>query len=419
MSENLLDIVWVTIAAILVFFMQAGFAFLESGLVRSKNSVNVLMKNYVDMCFGAVVFWMLGFGLMFGTNPTGWIGTDHFLIDDASNSTYTFLFFQMMFASTTATIMSGALAERIRYSAYIISAVVLTALIYPIFGSWAWGDMAGVSQGWLKKLGFIDFAGSTVVHSIGGWSALAGIIVLGPRLGRFSKVRRQAETQALPKRKARYIPGHNLPMMTLGGFILWFGFFGFNAGSALAADASIGKIVLNTHLAGCGGVIAAISTLFIRGKPILMGFVVNGGLGGLVSICASANLISPGFALLTGLIAGVVVVTSMQWLEGLGIDDAVGAVSAHGFAGFWGTLAVALFATGDLFNFPQLGIQFLGALTAFLWSFPIAWITFVTIDKIFILRVSSTDEQRGLDYAEHYEEGYPEFQQELLHPGKE
>ena len=418
MNYDALDVVWIVIAGILVFFMQAGFAFLESGLIRSKNSVNVLMKNYVDMCFGAVVYWAIGFGLMFGRNPTGWFGTDHFFVGVADDSLYTFLFFQMMFAATAATILSGALAERIRYSAYVVSAMVVTAIIYPIFGGWVWGDMTGATQGWLRELGFIDFAGSTVVHSVGGWAALAGVIVLGPRLGRFAKKRNRS---AVVKngQHVRYIAGHNLPMLALGAFILWFGFFGFNAGSTLAADVSIGKIVLNTHLSGCGGVIGAVVIFLFKRKPILISSAINGGLGGLVAVCAGADVMIPGCALLTGFIAGIIVILGMQLLEQLRLDDAVGAVSAHAFSGVWGTLAVALFNADDYFNMSQLGIQCIGVGAAFLWAFPLSWLTFTLVNKFIKLRVTSVDEQHGLDYAEHYEIGYPEFQNELLHPGKE
>ncbi len=415
MNQETLDIVWIIIAGILVFFMQAGFAFLETGMVRSKNSVNVLMKNYVDMCFGATIFWALGFGIMFGYNPSGWIGTDLFFLSTATSYTYSFLFFQMMFAATVATILSGALAERIRYVAYIICAMVVSAIIYPIYGSWVWGSLSAESSGWLKNVGFIDFAGSTVVHSVGGWAALAGVIVLGPRLGRFTKIRNEDDK----KKSARYIAGHNLPLLGLGAFILWLGFFGFNGGSTLAATATIGKIALNTHLAGCGGVIGAIITLAVQSKPKLVSYGVNGGLGGLVAICASADVILPGFALLTGFIAGIIVVLSIHFLESFGLDDAVGAVAVHGFAGVWGTLVVALFNPEDYFNFNQLLIQLAGIGVAFIWTFPSSWIIFSLVNKLYPLRVNTLDEQRGLDYSEHYEIGYPEFQHELLHPGKE
>jgi len=241
-SDSIVDLklntLWVVFAAILVFFMQAGFALLESGMSRSKNAVNVMMKNYMDVCLASLIFWLVGFGIMFGNNSSGFIGEDNFALSFALIDTapwdYTLLLFQTMFAATAVTICSGAMAERTKYNAYLVAACIIIAIIYPIFGSWVWGGFYGGS-GWLADMGFIDFAGSTVVHSIGAWCALAGIIILGPRLGRFDP-----ETG-----EAREIPGHNLSLVALGGFILWLGWFGFNGGSTLKADSSIGLIVLN------------------------------------------------------------------------------------------------------------------------------------------------------------------------------
>jgi Amt family ammonium transporter len=241
-----MDTVWVITAGALVFFMQAGFAFVESGMCRSKNAVNVIMKNYTDVCFGSLVFWMVGYGLMFGSNASGWFGTDRFFLQDEKPEDFGFLFFQTMFAATAVTIASGAMAERTKYWAYIAGSVVIIGLIYSVYGSWAWGSHYE-GTGWLSEMGFIDFAGSTVVHSIGGWSALAGIIVLGPRLGKFG-----------PDGKVRNIPGHNLSSVALGGFILWLGWFGFNAGSTVAATVDIGLIALNTHLAAAAGAVGAV-----------------------------------------------------------------------------------------------------------------------------------------------------------------
>ena len=236
------DMVWLIAAGALVFFMQAGFALLESGMSRSKNAINVIMKNYCDMCFGAIAFWAVGYGLMFGTNPSGWIGTDHFALHLVTEGQYGMLFFQMMFAATAATIVSGAIAERTKFAAYIVGSVVITGLTYPVFGAWAWGSMHG-GTGWLKELGFIDFAGSTVVHSVGGWAALAAIIMVGPRLGRFDA-----------KGVARPVLGHNLTSVALGGFILWLGWFGFNGGSVLSANPAATSLVLvNTCLAAAAG----------------------------------------------------------------------------------------------------------------------------------------------------------------------
>ena len=414
-----LNTAWLMICAALIFFMQAGFAMLESGLVRSKNSVNVIMKNYIDMAFGAIAFWVVGFGLMFGNNPSGWFGTNNFMPSNLGTWDYSFLLFQMMFAATAATIVSGALAERIRYWPYIICAVIISAFIYPVFGSWAWGSFFGDTEGWLRRLGYIDFAGSGVVHAIGGWCALAGVIVLGPRTGRYGTERRAAHTKLGEKIDNRNIPGHNLIIVALGAFILWFGFFGFNGGSTLEASSHLGLILLNTHLAGAGGVLGTILVLLMAGRPILMTMTVNGGLAGMVAICASANAVEPGFAIVIGLIAGGLVVGGISLLDSLKLDDAVGAVSVHAFSGTWGILAVALFSKDNMFNWEQLGIQAIGAGTAFLWAFFIAFIMFTLVGFITNLRVSTTEERRGLDYSEHYEIGYPEFQRDLLHKSKE
>ncbi len=407
------------ICAGLVFFMQAGFAMLESGLVRSKNAVNVIMKNYIDMAFGAIGFWLVGFGIMFGLNPTGWIGTNNFMPSNLGSWDYSFLFFQMMFAATAATIVSGALAERIRYWPYIVCAVIISAFIYPVFGSWAWGSFFGETEGWLRRLGYIDFAGSGVVHAVGGWCALAGVLVLGPRTGRYGTERRASFTKLSEKADNRSIPGHNLIIVALGAFILWFGFFGFNGGSALEANSSLGLILLNTHLAAAGGVLGTILILLMINRPILMTTTVNGGLAGLVAICASANVVEPGFAIVIGLVAGILLVAGISFLNSLRLDDAVGAVSVHAFAGTWGVLAVALFNKESMFDLGQLSVQAIGAGTVFLWAFSVAWIMFTLVGFITNLRVSTTEERRGLDYSEHYEIGYPEFQRDLLHQSKE
>ena len=401
------DTVWIVVAGALVFFMQAGFALLESGMSRSKNAVNVVMKNYMDVCIGSIVFWFVGYGLMFGDNPSGWFGITHFIPQQLADMEYTFLFFQTMFAATAVTIASGAMAERTRYHGYLIGALIISGIIYPVYGSWVWGSYYD-GQGWLAELGFIDFAGSTVVHSIGGWVALAGIIVLGPRLGKFSE-----------SGKSRDIPGHNLTLVALGGLILWLGWFGFNGGSTVAADASIGLIVLNTHLSAAAGALGAITMLLLTSKPILLTHSVNGSIGGLVGITAGCATMDPQYAMLTGFIAGMVVVSGARFLELLKLDDVVGAVSVHGFAGAWGTLAAGIFLKGNMFSFEQIFVQFIGVAAGFIWAFPVALLMYFAIDKLIGLRASSLDEQRGLDYSEHYEIGYPEFQTELVHKGKE
>ena len=408
-----LDTVWVTLCAMIVFFMQAGFAMLEGGLVRSKNAVNVIMKNYIDMAVGSLAFFAVGFGLMFGENVSGLVGMSMFAPLFSEGSSYSFLFFQMMFAATAATIVSGALAERIRYYPYVMAAVVITGFIYPVFGSWVWGSADGLTNGWLRNLGYIDFAGSSVVHAVGGWCALAGVIVLGPRSGRFGR-------RSSPSARAQHhpIPGHNLPMAALGAFILWFGFFAFNVGSTFDAGGELGLIALNTHLAGSAGVVGAVMMTKLLDRPLLLAYPINGGLGGLVAICAGANNVSPLAAIIIGLFGGFVVVLGMEMLDKLELDDAVGAVPVHAFAGSWGIIAAGLFQQGALFDLNQLFVQALGLTAALVWTFPVAFATFKLISFVTDLRVSISDERRGLDYSEHYEQGYPEFQDEVLHQGK-
>lgn len=401
-----MDAVWITVAAALVFFMQAGFALLESGMSRAKNAINVVMKNYTDACVGSIIFWLVGYGIMFGTNPTGLYGSDHFFPTLANPFDSAYILFQTMFAATAVTIASGAMAERTHFHAYLIGAVVITGLIYPVFGSWAWGSHYDGS-GWLAEMGFIDFAGSTVVHSVGGWTALAGIVILGPRMGRFTP-------QGIP----RAIPGHNLTLVALGGFILWLGWFGFNGGSTVKATVDIGLINLNTHLSAAAGAVGAIFFVSLRRRPIYVSTVVNGSLAGLVGITAGCATMAPHYALITGLVSGAVVVIGGKLIESLKLDDVVDAVAVHAFAGAWGTLAAGLFKTGDLFNAEQVVIQFIGIAAAFAWTFPAALLMYWLIAKTVGLRADPIDEQRGLDFSEHYEVGYPEFQQEILHGGK-
>jgi len=400
---NNMDVVWIIAAAALVFFMQAGFALLESGMCRAKNAINVVMKNYTDACVGTIVFWLVGYGIMFGSNPTGWYGLDHLFPKSSSGLDNAYILFQTMFATTAVTIASGAMAERTHFTAYLIGAIFITGIIYPIFGSWAWGSHYDGS-GWLAKLGFIDFAGSTVVHSVGGWIALAGIIILGPRLGRFTE-----------QGTARNIPGHNLTLVALGGFILWLGWFGFNGGSTVKASVEIGLINLNTQLSAAAGAIGAILTVMLRRTPILVSTVVNGSIAGLVGITAGCATMEPHFALITGLVSGVVVVAGSRIIEGMQLDDVVDAVSVHAFAGMWGTLAAGLFKAGDLFNPEQIFVQVVGICAAFFWAFPVALLMYWIINTTIGLRADPIDEQRGLDFSEHYEIGYPEFQKEILH----
>ena len=397
-----LDSVWVVLGGILVFFMQAGFALIESGSVRSKNTVNVLMKNYLDMCIGGLVFWLFGFGLMFGLNQTGWIGLSHFMPEALDDWHWNLLFFQMMFAATATTIASGAMAERIHFTAYIVSAIIVSGVIYPIFGSWAWGGLFG-GDGWLKALGFIDFAGSTVVHSIGGWVALAGIIILGPRLGRFGR-----------KGQSHFLAGHNLPLVALGGFILWFAWFGFNAGSTVAANVSIGRIALNTHLAACAAAATYMILALIQSKAVLMRYTINASLAGLVAITAGCATMSPLYAVITGAFAGVLITFVPLLLEKMQLDDVVDAVAVHGVCGAWGTIAAGIFLESNPFDLHVIGVQATGVGAAFIWGFGIALVMFKVLDKVLGgLRVSQQHEQRGLDYTEHAELSYPEFQRDL------
>lgn len=397
-----LDSVWVVLGGILVFFMQAGFALIESGSVRSKNTVNVFMKNYMDMCIGGLVFWLFGFGLMFGLNQTGWIGLSHFMPEALDDWHWNLLFFQMMFAATATTIASGAMAERIHFTAYIVSAIIVSGVIYPIFGSWAWGGLFG-GDGWLKALGFIDFAGSTVVHSIGGWVALAGIIILGPRLGRFGR-----------KGQSHFLAGHNLPLVALGGFILWFAWFGFNAGSTVAANVSIGRIALNTHLAACAAAATYMILALIQSKAVLMRYTINASLAGLVAITAGCATMSPLYAVITGAFAGVLITFVPLLLEKMQLDDVVDAVAVHGVCGAWGTIAAGIFLESNPFDLHVIGVQATGVGAAFIWGFGIALVMFKVLDKVLGgLRVSQQHEQRGLDYTEHAELSYPEFQRDL------
>ena len=396
--QDNLNYVWTIIAACLVFFMQAGFALVETGFTRAKNAINIIMKNVMDVSAGGLAFFLLGFGLMFGTSAGGWIGTDGFLLgeigDYSTEWSYTFFFFQAVFAATAATIVSGAVAERTAFNSYLIFSVLITAFIYPVFGSWAWGSLFNGS-GWLEGLGFIDFAGSTVVHSVGGWAALAGAMVVGPRAGKYIDG------------KPQLIKGHSLPLAALGVFILWLGWFGFNAGSTTTGDTSIALIALNTFLAaGAGATAAMVITWITNGKPD-GAVTLNGVLAGLVGITAGCANLSPGFAIITGAIAGVFVHYSMKFLEKK-VDDAVGAVSVHGVCGAWGTLAAGLFDMGG-FSLEVVGVQLIGIGAAFAWTFPVSYILFKVINAVLPLRVTEQLEEMGLDIHEHDAEAYPEF----------
>ncbi len=397
-SQLHLDFVWTMMAAILVFFMQAGFALLETGFTRSKNAVNIIMKNVMDVSAGALVFFMVGFGLMFGTSLGGWVGTDGFFLAGLGEDpwTYAFFVFQAVFAATAATIVSGAVAERTKFTGYIIFSVVITGLIYPVFGSWAWGSLFN-GDGWLEGLGFIDFAGSTVVHSVGGWAALAGALVVGPRVGKYDE-----------NGNPRHIPGHSMPSAALGVFILWMGWFGFNAGSTTAGSTDIALIAINTFLAAGAGATAAMAVSWLRGGKPDAPMTLNGVLGGLVGITAGCANLTPGFAILTGAIAGVIVIYATLLIEKY-VDDPVGAIAVHGVCGAWGTLAAGMFNTGNMFDPSIMGVQLLGIAAAFLWTFPLSYLLFTIIKKTVGVRVNGHLEHLGLDLHEHDNQAYPEF----------
>ncbi len=414
--QHNLDIVWTIIAACMVMFMQVGFAMLESGFTRAKNAVNIIMKNLMDFGVGSIAFFFVGFGLMFGAT-NGFCGTTHFGFAglDGRDEHYTFLLFQTVFAATAATIVSGAVAERVKFQAYLAYSFVITIFIYPVFGSWAWGSLLD-GAGWLERLStgtFCDFAGSTVVHSIGGWLALAAAIVAGPRLGKYG-----------PDRKPRAIPGHNIPLAALGVFILWFGWFGFNAGSTTAGVPAIGRIAVMTNLSAAAGAVAAMVTIWAITKKPDASMTMNGALAGLVGITAGCATVTPMGAMAIGACAGVLVVGSVFVVDAiLKIDDPVGAVSVHGVCGAWGTLACGLFnaesvvggqahSTGLLYGggFAQLASQAAGAGMAFVWAFGLGMALFLAVHKTIGLRVSAIEERRGLDIGEHGMEAYSGFQ---------
>lgn len=391
---------WTLVAAAMVFFMQAGFAMVEAGFTRAKNSVNIMMKNLMDFSMGTLAFWAIGFGIMFGVSKTGWFGTSGFFLSDFTPDgdpwVLAFWMFQVVFCATAATIVSGAMAERTKFIGYICYSIVLSAIIYPVFGSWAWGSLFNGS-GWLEGLGFIDFAGSTVVHSVGGWAALAGTLVLGPRLGKYGK-----------DGSIKPILGHNIPLAALGVFILWLGWFGFNPGSTTTADTSIAMIFVNTNLAAAAGAVLAMLVSWMKfGKPEAS-MSLNGALAGLVGITAGCANVSPGSAILIGAIAGVIVVFSVLFFDKIKVDDPVGAVSVHGVCGAWGTLAAGIFNMGGT-TAGIIGVQLLGIAACFVWTFATAFVLFKIVDLTIGLRVTPEEEVEGLDFIEHGGNAYPDF----------
>ena len=393
-----LDVVWLVLAAALVFFMQAGFTLLETGMIRAKNSYNVAIKNLSDFVIAVLMFWALGFGLMFGDSNGGWIGTSGWLGGLLSSpKDFAFFLFQAMFVGTAATIVAGAVAERMKFTGYLLVSVAISVLIYPVAGHWAWGGaLIDTQSGWLQSLGFIDFAGSTVVHLSGAAVALAGVMLLGARVGRFSE-----EGESTP------ILGHNLLLSALGVFILWFGWMGFNAGSTLAVDGSIATIAINTMLAGSAGAAAVlVAELMIKqGQRVSIERCLNAVLGGLTSITAGCAYVDPNQAIVIGAIGGLLV-TCFEWLiaEKFRLDDPVGAISVHGVGGAWGTIAVALFADAQWLEqsrIAALGVQALGAVAVFAWAFALGLVVFALLKRFSLLRVSASHEQVGLNVAEH------------------
>ncbi len=419
LAQSNANILWTLVAAILVMFMQAGFALVECGFTRAKNASNIIMKNFLDYSAGAVIFFLFGFALMFGNDISGFIGSSGFGLAGATGLegdpdgqwTLTFWFFQSVFAATSATIVSGCIAERMKFSSYIVVTLFVTGIIYPISGHWAWGSLwlGDAGAGWLEGFGFADFAGSTVVHSVGGWVGLAGAMVLGPRIGKYTS-----------DGEARAIPGHNIPMAALGVFILWFGWFGFNPGSTTTADGTIGYIAVNTTLAAAAGLLGAMFTAWGRyGKPD-PSMSMNGALAGLVGITAGCYDVSPMGSLVIGITSGILVVIAVEFIDKvLKIDDPVGATSVHGVCGAWGTICVGLLGSPDFGGtvgllygggIQPLLIQLMGVAVVFVWAFGTGFLLFKIVKGMFGVRVTPEEELKGLDIVEHGNEAYNGFQ---------
>lgn len=392
---------WMLVSTLLIFIMHLGFATLEVGLTRAKNTVNILCKNVSIVAIGILTYAIVGFGLMYpGASAAGaffgfagfGIGTDAAGITSTYNPSYTYwtdFLFQGMFAATAATIVSGAVAERIKLSSFLVFSTLYVAVVYPIVGMWHWGG------GWLKEIGFHDFAGSTIVHSVGGWGALAAILLLGPRMGKYINGR------------VRPIMGHNLPLAAIGVFLLWFGWYGFNGGSVLSAEPGpVSLVFVNTTMAAAAGVLFAMgSSTVVQKKPDLT-MVLNGALAGLVAVTAGADLVSPLEAVVIGGFAGALVVICVIFIDTkLKLDDPVGATSVHLICGIWGTLAVGLFGDGK-----SIGVQFIGVLSVGLFCFSSSFLLLWLLKRILGLRVSPEEEMRGLDLEEHGMEAYAGFQ---------
>jgi Amt family ammonium transporter len=403
-----LDTVWVLFAACLVFFMQAGFGMVEAGFIRAKNACNILTKNFLDFCMASAGFLLFGYAIMFGRG-NGFIGLTGWFLNGAESGAniplFAFWLFQAAFCGAAATIVAGGMAERMRFQAYLAYSFIISSVVYPIVGHWIWGG------GWLSELNFMDFAGSTVVHAVGGFAALIGTIILKPRIGKYGL-----------NGKINAIAGHNIPIASLGVFILWFGWFGFNAGSTLGVGNGelIARIALNTNIAAAmGGIFAMITVWAVFGKPDLS-MAMNGALAGLVAITAPCAFVDPWAAIVIGALGGVIVIFGVVLLDKLKIDDPVGAVPVHGFNGIWGTISVGIFGQKNLGlvndglvyggGAAQLGIQALGVLSVVLFIVVSMGVVFKILDMVIGLRVNREDELRGLDIGEHGMESYSGFQ---------
>ena len=392
-----IDLFWVIIASALLFLMQASFLCLETGMTRSKNNINVAIKNFCDFCVSALAFWVLGFGLMYGLSYHGWIGMDLLSLDfsKAPPSLAVFFLFQIMLCVTSVTILSGIVAERMKFGAYLFVAVIVSGLLYPIAGHWSWaGRWGSEGTGWLAELGFVDFAGSTVVHSVGGWAGLALVLIVGPRLGRFDD-----------GSGSKAITPSNMPTATLGALLLFIGWLGFNGGSTLVLNETVPSILINTVVGGCVGAMSAGGLRYAVNQRLDVDQFINGALGGLVAVTANCFAVSTGSAALIGLVGGMIVVFFSQLLETLKIDDAVGAIPVHLGAGIWGTLATGLY--GDLETlgtglnrFEQIGVQGLGVLVYGIWTFGVAYLVFYAGNAVFRFRVSEEEEIVGLNISE-------------------
>ena len=408
--KSFVDTLWVIDCAILVFIMQAGFMCMETGLSRHKNSINVALKNAADFGVSVVIFWTFGFGIMFGTSFNGFFGTDLFFFKTDKAEYMTYFVFQAMFVATAATIISGAVAERMKFNGYLIMTILATGIIYPIVGHWAWSSsylskydtvdqLLAVTEtvkttGWLSDLGFVDFAGSTIVHSVGGWIALAAVIILGPRIGKYSDANKGKFT------------GSSFPLAVLGTLILWFGWFGFNGGSNGAMDETVPLILINTFLAAAFGLLTGLGISYLRFKKPEPFYIILGPLAGLVAITAGCNSMTSVTSIFVGIVGAVIAIIVNEVLNKYEIDDVVGAVPVHLAAGVWGTLAVGLFSdltildTG-LDRFAQIKIQLIGIIVIGLFSFISSFIILSLFNKVYPLRVSPMQEELGLNIAEH------------------